>query len=271
MSFAKLIITVAFLLCCFAVCAHSCDTPFNPQWDKAILEIIKKNDDTSYSNFGTGFLVGTYDSQCPIILLSNRHILKKRGDLYFRVNLKDTSFKRVDTVFMGLSDSINTKVLYPRDEKLDLAAYLLCHRRSDWDVKYLPKSKFKQIKEVKRGTKVYYLGFPISISIEGHSTPVYRNGVIALDRRFINDDYLIDGMVMQGSSGSPVFDCIGNLVGVIYSHLNYYSNDPRVWDVFGDGIRIDGNIRLNSGLGRIIPIDRVSEFMEEIFPGWKSK
>ena len=247
----------------------SCEKEYDLQWDKKIVEIIKYNSrDSTYYNHGTGLLVKTYDTTFPQVLLSNRHILQDRNDLWIRVNLKDTTEKKVDTVSLQQVYSLSSEVKYPADENLDLAALPIPILHVNWDVLVHVKSLFAS--DAKRGTEIYYLGFPASISTGERSTPIYRSGVIALDREYLHGEYLIDGMVIQGSSGSPVFNCDGKLLGILHGHVNYSSNVSG-FDIFGPSVRIDASLRLNSGLGLLIPVDRLIEFLEEISPGWSNR
>ncbi len=232
--------------------ADGCEKPYSPEWDKAVVEILKFDaNDSAFKNHGTGFLVKTYDPAKPQVLISNRHILADRSDLWVRVNLSHTGIKNVDTVPLEGTYSLRSRVIYPTDSNLDLAALPMPRIHTNWDIRVHSKSMFGDTSDIMRGTQIWYLGFPGDISLGARSVPVYRDGAIALDEDLISGQYLIDGTVIGGSSGSPVFTCDGRLVGVLCGHWNYGT--------------------INSGIGRMIPVNQLVELMNEISPSWSAR
>jgi len=79
---------------------------------------------------------------------------------------------------------------------------------------------------------------------------------------------LVDAVVISGSSGSPVFDCRGNFLGILFSHINYYHSDAALPEIVGSGIKVDGYLRVNSGLGRMVPVDKVISFLASFSNAW---
>jgi S1-C subfamily serine protease len=250
--------------------AVGCDNPYNPKWDRCVIEILKPRQlpDSGYANFGTGFLVRAYDTLNLQLLVSNRHILENRSDLFIRVNVAGGRNRSVDTVSLEVLCGLGKNVLLPEDPTLDLAALPMPMIDTSWDVSVQVKSMFAPLSKLARGTEVYFLGFPGGISMSERSVPVYRSGVIALDRTYGDGGYLLDATVIGGSSGSPVFNCQGNFVGVILSHINSYSADPNLPEVISREGTIDGALLLSSELAGMIQVDRIIEFLTSISSGW---
>ncbi len=241
-------------------------------WDKSIVPIMQLNqNDSTYATIGTGFFIYSYDPHCYAVLISNKHVLKSNAELFIRVKLKP-GFKDVsDTVSLDKYFNIKDNLISPLDTAVDLAAVLVCKKEDSWDIGAAPKSKFQDIGKIIRGTEIYYLGFPNGISFSNRIAPVYRQGCIALDAEYYNGLYLIDAMSIRGSSGSPIFDCFNNLLGIMKGYVNIYEYDEHKYEVVSDSINVDGKVLANSGLGAIIPINHLNEFMTQIDPNWRKR
>jgi hypothetical protein len=141
--------------------------------------------------------------------------------------------------------------------------------QKNWDITSQPKSLFSNRINIKRGSNIYFLGFPLGISIKEKSIPVYRHGFVSLDKPYLDGSYLLEALVLPGSSGSPVFDCSGVLLGVLSGHVSYYSSDqPNSFEIKGPSVLISGRMINNSGLGTMIPADKLLSFLSEISPEW---
>jgi S1-C subfamily serine protease len=122
---------------------------------------------------------------------------------------------------------------------------------------------------IRRGYRVVFLGFPLNygLAYDEHAgqlikQPVFRSGRIATE--IINGEFLIDAMVSNGNSGSPVFVRTGGreaparspaylLIGIIKE----YQHDSIKMHLEGRVVEIPHN----TGLGVVIPVDEVKRFL----------
>lgn len=252
--------------------ASGCDESTIPEWDERIVEVLSfRSVDSSFRTIGTSFLVRLYDSPYRQLLISNRHVFRNTDSLWLRFNLILGTGAKVDTVPLSDTTYFPYGIIYPSDTGIDLAALPMPIYHTNWAVKCISKSYFSPISDIRRGSEIFYLGFPLGISLLDRSVPVYRKGEIALDRQLIKGTYLLDAKVLGGSSGSPVFSCEGKLVGVIASSLNYYFSDDKLPEIVSDSMQVECGILSSAGLGVMIPIETVIDFIDQIEPGWKNR
>lgn len=132
--------------------------------------------------------------------------------------------------------------------------------------RYLTAGLFASPEEIRRGYRVAFLGFPLSygMPVEGRTkrvvkSPVYRTGTVASEA--FNGEFLIDAMVSNGNSGSPVFVRSGR--GRRYAFVGIIKEFQR------DTIRVkmdDGktaDVPHNAGLGVVIPVGVIEVFLRE--------
>jgi S1-C subfamily serine protease len=120
---------------------------------------------------------------------------------------------------------------------------------------------------IRRGREVLFLGFPLYYGIMTEpgsgkriKRPVCRKGMIASE---ISDgEYMIDAMVNNGNSGSPVFVLIPARQGaaaryVFAGLIKEYQHDQIPCSINGTMIKVPHN----AGLGIVIPVDVIADFV----------
>jgi len=143
---------------------------------------------------------------------------------------------------------------------------------------------FARPADIRRGCRIAFLGFPLNygISVEPVTgnlvkKPIFRSGVIASE--VSGNEFLIDAMVSNGNSASPVF---------VRTGATRRSNNSAKKAVEGDGfepayrligimkefqhdsIKIhggDGSIQAiphNAGIGVVIPVNVIKEFLSDL-------
>jgi S1-C subfamily serine protease len=249
----------------------ACDNSYDTAWDKSTVEFVAQiGPGGQLGTVGTGFLVVAYDSTSRQFLVTCRHILVAASNLYIRFNVQTDHGLVADTIAIRDLVSAGDKVIFPKDSTLDLAVLTLPMNPDRWRALAHPKSMFANGPELGRGTEIYFLGFPNGVSYPKYSIPVYRHGVIALDKEHGAGSYFIDATVIGGSSGSPAFTCDGMFIGVVRGYLNSSTHNDNGPEVVGPGVSIEAEVITNSGLGDMIPVERVVDFLKEISPGWRS-
>ena len=90
------------------------------------------------------------------------------------------------------------------------------------DIKLVPKASdgLMRSKDVELGEDVLVAGFPYADFFS--STIKVTTGIVSSTRGFGDDSgrFQIDAAVQPGSSGGPIYDENGNIVGVVISQLN---------------------------------------------------
>ena len=118
------------------------------------------------------------------------------------------------------------------------------------------------------GDEVYTLGFPLGLAGDERNDVIVRQGVVArigdwYDGR--SDSFLIDASVYPGNSGGPViakptlFSYIETrpypkLIGMVSGYVPY--QDFARSDQTGELVSVSTE---NSGLARVVPMDKVHE------------
>ena len=93
---------------------------------------------------------------------------------------------------------------------------------SKLDIKVVPKASdgLMRSKDVELGEDVLVAGFPYADLF--NSTIKVTTGIVSATRGFGDDSgrFQIDAAVQPGSSGGPIYDENGNIVGVVVAQLN---------------------------------------------------
>ncbi|MEO0510932.1 MAG: serine protease [Verrucomicrobiota bacterium] len=135
----------------------------------------------------------------------------------------------------------------------------------------LKPAVFKYPTEGLEGLPVGILGFPqglnlpaeFSASSQLQMTPLLQTGVISGALPITGmpnpENYILDIFVNGGSSGSPLFDTEGNIVGVVYATRQRY--EPVIQtDYEGNHTELENvGVRLPSALGIAVPTGRIPE------------
>ncbi len=135
-------------------------------------------------------------------IITNRHVVK--GAKYISVR---NGLGKVRTV---------KSVQYPSNDKIDLALLILSKPYpSDYSI------KFNEINLPKTGQKIFVMGYPIS-SILGRFNPSITEGIISKNRGFgeVVDEFQITAPINKGSSGGPIFNAYGEIVGIAVAGLD---------------------------------------------------
>jgi S1-C subfamily serine protease len=222
---------------------------------------------------GTGFLVMD-DSTNTVFLISNRHVFGNRDSIIIRVNVNNKSGGIIGERYICyLIKNGKRQIMVHPDSTIDLG--ILYVPFINENIYPVETSRFKLLKDVRLGDPVLFLGFPLAMAAIGDMNyPLVRQGIvsyISINNIFdpttkkcllASDHILIDGNIMPGNSGSPVFSVSSltlmekaSFIGVISSHL--YEDRANVY-ANALGIKQDYDYKL----GICIPADRVKELIE---------
>jgi S1-C subfamily serine protease len=166
-------------------------------------EIAKESVSTTSESggaLGTGFLISQNG-----LLATNWHVV--------------ADAKNITIAFPGWSDSIKAEVMI-RDVVNDLA--ILRVTESAKITTACPQLPFQLAtsNSVKLGERVSTIGYPLTPMLG--SSPKFSEGVVASKSGWQDDprSLQISAQVQPGSSGSPLFDPDGNVVGVVVATLD---------------------------------------------------
>jgi hypothetical protein len=135
----------------------------------------------------------------------------------------------------------------------------------------LKPASFRYPTEGLEGLPVGILGFPQGLSLPSEfsasnqlqMTPLLQTGVISgalpITGMSNPENYILDMFVNGGSSGSPLFDAEGNVVGVVYATRQRYESVIQT-DIEGNQTELKNvGVRLPSALGIAVPTGRIPE------------
>lgn len=224
--------------------------------------------DSSYTKqkftSGTGVLVSGHKLifiiTCEHVVALKDSISKKtirnKSDIYVNLNKQD-----------GKIDNYKVVVLYS-DEKNDFAILTILHHEnksfkySSYNLSYVPSSGIKSLKELKEGEQVLYIGYPMAFGIESKNYPLSRIGIISQIRSGSNN-FIIDGFVQHGHSGSPVFrikkypenkQWAVELIGIATSYPNEVG---RIYEKIGYNLKPEYITTLNPGFTFVTSMDNI--------------
>lgn len=236
------------------------------QWLDTVVSIERLSAEGRETPVGTGFIVAS--SRNHLMLISARHVVtdaegRLLGDLAYRLNrpggasllIRDTDLMHAGGGHWFVS------------QQDDIAARFL-PVLAGASIKAIPLERFVDEAQVKAGTPLAALGFPLGLRSVDHAKPIARSGMIG---RADPASLLADLFVFPGNSGGPVLyvpplrvggeaasDVVPHemLVGMVSSFISYndiaLSNQtrrPRV--VFEE----------NAGLANLVPAWVVRRFV----------
>lgn len=244
---------------------------------------IKRSDDICW--IGTGFLFGRKSKKeeniYHIFLVTNRHVLKEKKEVYLRFNPKDGKKSHDYPLNLRKADDSQVAFFHP-DSSVDIAICpinpkFLDDRGMNYDFFADDVETFSVsdliVKGTTEGDPVFVLGYPMGIVGENRKYTILRSGAIARIRDLLEghrSDFIIDALVFPGNSGGPVvikpettflpetkFNNESRLIGVVKAYIPYQDKavslqTGRVRVIFED----------NSGLTLIEPVDRIIETID---------
>ena len=185
-----------------------------------------KPKDARYT-FGTGFYINEH------YILTNAHVVTKDNDMKYKFDEFRIPYRRVELIAW--------------DPDVDLA--LLYDERGNTDT-----TTFRNA-SVYMGEKIVSFGYPESgeLSYEGNSTHGIVSGLFGMLKLPYPDNYFQHTAPIQGgNSGGPVFDLMGNVVGVTKYGMIFRVSVERI-------IEIDPPQNVNFA----IKFDVIKEFLEK--------
>ena len=163
-------------------------------------EVKIKNDQIAS---GTGFAISESG-----IIATNFHVIENAKTI--KVKGINSDFSKSFTAKILISDKINDLALIQIDD------------RNFTSLSSLPYTLKKELTNV--GESIFVLGYPLRASM-GDEIKL-TNGIISSRTGFQGDitSYQISAPVQPGSSGGPLFDSQGNLIGIVNSKLRGAEN-----------------------------------------------
>ena len=223
------------------------------QFINSVVSIGITGADGKYISIGTGFFAGKKSADGGGIypyLVTNRHVLKNKREVFIRVVKKDSEDLSIYPVYLFDKEG-NSYVKTYSDEKIDIAVVFL-NAKAILDLFNMDKVYFLDIDSNiltsddymklggNLGDPILMLGFPMGIIDQYTNFPICRSGCIArINSKDVknNKSFLVDIQNFPGSSGSPIFSCpqfvsiVGSepitrsaLIGIIHSYIPYREN-----------------------------------------------
>ncbi|HEV8081382.1 MAG TPA: serine protease [Chitinophagaceae bacterium] len=153
----------------------------------------KKNEVKPAFSYGTGFAISQN------LIMTCFHVVKNAKSVFIRgIN------GRVDTTYLAKTDFI--------DQSLDIAILKIENMKNIQNFN-LPYSLKQNLTE--SGESIFVLGYPLQNTM-GHEIKL-TTGVISSTSGFLGDEtlYQISAPIQPGNSGGPLFNEIGNLIGIV--------------------------------------------------------
>jgi V8-like Glu-specific endopeptidase len=226
----------------------------------ATVRILTTSPDFNDGGQGTGFLILIEKpDRNKLLLISNKHVLGN-PKWYLNINFVARSL-HIDEPVLGeiakleINDFSSNYYRHP-DETVDLACLDISNYRYS---RYLPYLRYigrddiedYDLIDLYPGAGIWFIGFPDGRFDTANNLPIMRRGYAA-SFPGVNfegkEEFLIDGFVVPGSSGSPVFAEINRkfcLIGVLTEAFNYKVN----------------NVERHLNLGKVIKVSRVRELI----------
>lgn len=254
-------IVVAAVICALSprLTAQRVNVPVNFENAAVVIEKAVQDAGKSYiTTHGTGFFYSDSVSGRTFVV-TNRHLLKGHDSLFVRFNSEDGITARVP-ICLRTPDH---KLLWfgDPDSLVDLAVMPFVSALRVWCI---DDWRAKPVAEVRLGDEVVFIGFPLlGYAGTDRVLPVFRHGIVSFVSKedlleastgnpvLKKDHILVDARSMGGNSGGPVISAPrsgsgkASLIGVIQGHM-----------VLTEG-------RDDSGLGIVIPVDRLIETVKQ--------
>ncbi|MGA2001398.1 MAG: serine protease [Terriglobales bacterium] len=168
-------------------------------WPKIAKEPLKAASEQGGKS-GTGFLLTRSG-----LIATNWHVV--------------SDAKKISVAFTGWSDSANAEIVI-RDKENDLAILRLTDATKLANTCSELPFQLATAKGVTLGQRVSTIGYPLSPYLG--SNPKFSEGAIA-SKSGLQDDprwFQISAAIQPGSSGSPLFDDNGNIIGIVVASLD---------------------------------------------------
>ena len=212
---------VQVLLALFIV-NNVCAALIPPFFLDCVVAIGSRNQDSTISWEGTGFLVGKFIKQAEdgqkeyrIYLVTNKHVFENKKSMVVRFNPQSGDPSRDfnaplvnqngDIVWTGhTSDNIDVAVIPINVKLLEEQKMKYNYFRADENI--LNTSQISE-KGITEGDFVYILGFPMGIVDPDRQYVIARSGSLARIRDVLDkhsSEIIVDAFVFPGNSGGPV-------------------------------------------------------------------
>jgi len=170
-----------------------------PEWQKAIMPIAVQEVSGAFTPIGTSFLLAFGGFNCVI---TAKHVVLKDGQprtgLFMLNNLRNGS-----VIAKGFEQFAREGVNWVSHPEQDIAATVCPMNPEADDFKRFSENMLEDFANIREGDDVFFLGFPLGITLPRRVTPIVRSGMVAL--KGDDDTYLIEANAYPGNSGSPIF------------------------------------------------------------------
>jgi S1-C subfamily serine protease len=187
---------------------------------ESIRHVQQHLDNKDVISSGSGFLVTTGGH-----VLTNRHVVDGAGKIVIRVP--------------GTKDTISAEVV-AQDAERDLALLKVALPKAGW-----LQPLALRVGDLRRGASVALFGYPLGDAL-GANLKFTAGTISALPEESNNEMYLLDATVNPGSSGGPLCDQRGNVVGLVTAKT--------------------GGSTLQDSYGLAIPAAAIAQFLDQHLP-----
>lgn len=234
------------------------------------LGIPDPGENKSVRYVATGFLYGQFSHKDEAgnpryypYLVTNRHVIDGPGELLVRLNGREEATLWHPDPWITHPDPTVDVAVAPLHvaENEEFRRWFL----SDHNMYSRPDLERVGFME---GDEVYTMGFPLGLIGEQRNYVIVRQGIVARIRDWYDghsDTILIDAQVYPGNSGGPVIAKptmysytetrpYPKLIGMVSGYVPYQEFARS--DQTGNVVSVSTQ---NSGLAKVVPIDKVSE------------
>jgi S1-C subfamily serine protease len=178
-------------------------TSYNYKYDPKLKRTEQKNIKMALDEWvgnGSGVIISKFGH-----ILTNNHVVQGVKEIEIEV-LYDEKIRKFKAEVVTVDKSNDLAIL--KISNLDFNGFN--------DIPYNFNNNISQV-----GTKVYAYGYPLALSIMGKEIKV-TDGIISSKSGFAGDitTYQVTAAIQPGNSGGPLFDDLGNLIGITSSGIN---------------------------------------------------